>query len=88
MLLFSCIILFGSFGFSQGCSEAGICSIGNGFSSVIDSTKNQIEVGNVFGKGVEDVFYISPYVSYTRVFSTHFSLTDIFNIRKYLICFV
>lgn len=74
-LLFSCIILFGSFSYSQGCSDAGICSIGNGFSSVIDSTKNKIEVGNVFGKGLEDVTYISPYISYTRVFSTHFSLT-------------
>ncbi|MBC5834073.1 hypothetical protein G6N05_04175 [Flavobacterium sp. F372] len=74
-LLFSCIILFGSFGYSQGCSDAGICSIGNSFTSVIDSTKNQIEVGNVFGKGVEDVFYISPYVSYTRAFNEHFSLT-------------
>ncbi len=75
-LLFSGILLFGSFGFSQGCSDAGICSIGNGFSSVIDATKNQIELGNVFGKGLEDVLYVSPYVSYTRKFSTHFSLTS------------
>ena len=74
-ILFSFLTLISALSFGQGCSDAGICSIGNGFSSVIDSTKNQIEVGNVFGKGVEDVTYISPYVSYTRVFSTRFSLT-------------
>jgi len=74
-ILFSFFILLSSFSFGQGCSDAGICSIGNGFSSAIDSTKNQIEVGNVFGKGLEDVVYISPYISYTRAFSTHFSLT-------------
>ena len=74
-ILFSFMLLISSYGYSQGCSDAGICSIGNGFSSVIDSTKNQIEFGNVFGKGLEDVTYISPYVSYTRVFSNRFSLT-------------
>lgn len=68
-------MLIGCNSFSQGCSDAGICSIGNGFSSAIDSSKNQIEVGNIFGKGLEDVTYISPYISYTRVFNTHFSLT-------------
>ncbi len=74
-LSYSFIILICSFSYGQGCSDAGICSIGNAFSSVIDSTKNQIEVGNVFGKGLEDVVYISPYVSYTRQFNTRFSLT-------------
>ncbi len=69
------MFLISSYSFSQGCSDAGICSIGNGFSSVIDSTKNTIDIGNVFGKGVEDVFYISPYLSYTRAFTSYFSLT-------------
>jgi hypothetical protein len=73
---FILILLLSSYGFSQGCSDAGICSIGNAFSTKIDSTKNQIEVGNVFGKGLEDVVYISPYVSYTRIFNSHFSLTS------------
>lgn len=68
-------ILISSYSFSQGCSDAGICSIGNGFSAAIDSTKNVIEIGNVFGKGLEDVTYISPYISYTRLFTSHFSLT-------------
>lgn len=74
-ILFSFLLLISSYSFGQGCSDAGICSIGNGFSSVIDSTKNQIEIGNVFGKGVEDVTYISPYVSYTRTLNSHFSFT-------------
>lgn len=74
-ILFSFIFLISSYSFSQGCSDAGICSLGNGFSSAVDSTKNVLEVGNVFGKGVEDVFYISPYVSYTRELTSHFSLT-------------
>lgn len=81
-ILFSFIILISSFSFSQGCSDAGICSIGNGFSSAIDSTKNQIELGNVFGKGLEDVTYISPYVSYTRIFNAHFSLTTKFTFSQ------
>lgn len=74
-ILFILIIFVSCNSFSQGCSDAGICSVGNGFSSVIDSIKNQIEVGNVLGKGLEDVTYISPYISYTRVISNHFSLT-------------
>lgn len=69
------IILLSTFSFGQGCSDAGICSIGNGFHIVIDSSKNQIEVGNVFGKGLEDVTYISPYISYTRIINSHFTLT-------------
>ena len=74
-LQFVFLFVFSSLSFGQGCSDAGICSIGNGFTSAIDSTKNQIEVGNVFGKGLEDVTYISPYISYTRQFNAHFSLT-------------
>lgn len=81
-ILFSFVILFSSFSYSQGCSDAGICSIGNGFSSVIDSTKNQIEVGNVIGKGLEDVIYISPYISYTRILNNHFSLTTKFTFSQ------
>lgn len=74
-IVLSFTLLITSYSFSQGCSDAGICSVGNGFSNPIDSLKNQLEIGNVFGKGVEDVVYISPYISYTRVFTNHFSLT-------------
>lgn len=69
------VISLSSFSFGQGCSDAGICSVGNGFISETSQTKNQIEVGNVFGKGLEDVTYISPYISYTRSINVHFSLT-------------
>lgn len=70
------VLGFSSFSFGQGCSDAGICSVGNGFTNEIDATKNQIEVGNSFGIGLEDIIYFSPYISYTRHFGSHFSLTS------------
>ncbi len=53
---------------AQGCSDAGICSIGNTYSAS-DLKKNQLEFSSVFGAGDADVTYISPYISYSRNFS-------------------
>ncbi|NDI99700.1 hypothetical protein GWA97_11485 [Flavobacterium sp. LaA7.5] len=53
---------------AQGCSDAGICSIGAHYDEM-DTTKNRIEVSTVFGAGEADVKYISPYVAYTRTFN-------------------
>lgn len=69
------ITLNPTLGFTQGCSDAGICSIGNGFIADEKEQKNSIEVASVFGTGEADITYISPYITYTRKFSKAFSLT-------------
>ena len=62
--------------FSQGCSDAGICTLGNGFKSEEKSFKNNIEVATIFGAGEADVTYFSPTISYSRKISDHFSLSS------------
>lgn len=53
---------------AQGCSDAGICSIG-AYYSTSAIKKNQLEFSSVFGAGEADVTYISPYISYSRNFN-------------------
>lgn len=75
-LVFIFIFLFlYNFSYSQGCSDAGICSIGNGFNSDEKELKNNIEIATIFGVGEADVTYISPYIAYTRKFNDKFSLS-------------
>jgi hypothetical protein len=69
------IVLNYSFSFAQGCSDAGICSIGNGFISEEKEVKNNIEIAAIFGTGDADIIYISPYIAYTRKFNDKFSLS-------------
>lgn len=69
------LILTISFVNAQGCSDAGICSVGNTFDTKDKSTKNSLEIATVFAVGEADVTYISPFVAYTRKFSEKFSLT-------------
>ncbi|MDI1256797.1 MAG: hypothetical protein PSV16_11930 [Flavobacterium sp.] len=52
---------------AQGCSDAGICSIGNAVEH--SATKNQLEIGSVFGAGESDTQYLSPYIAYMRNFN-------------------
>jgi hypothetical protein len=66
VFLISAIILISNFAFAQGCSDAGICSIGHGFQSTDKEKKNAIEIATIFGAGESDVKYFSPYISYTR----------------------
>lgn len=66
VFLISATILMTTFTFAQGCSDAGICSIGHGFESVDTDLKNNIEIATIFGAGESDVKYFSPYISYTR----------------------
>lgn len=65
--------LFTIFSFAQGCSDAGICSIRNGFQSAEKGYKNNIEVSTIFGAGEADVTYFSPLISYGRRVNEHFS---------------
>jgi hypothetical protein len=71
----SATFLITAFAFGQGCSDAGICSIGNGFKSKEKEFKNNVEVAAIFGSGESDVNYFSPFVSYTRQFNEKFALS-------------
>lgn len=61
--------------FAQGCSDAGICSIDKGFDRETDSVRQVIETAVVYSLGEADVKYVSPYVAYTKHFSSKFSFT-------------
>lgn len=61
--------------YSQGCSDAGICSITS--AHPIDSAelkKNSLEVGYIFGKGLEDLVYNNGFIGYTRDFKNNWVL--------------
>ena len=62
--------------FAQGCSDAGISSIGNSFQTTDKESKNGIEAGTIFGTGEADVTYISPYLNYTRTINERLSLSS------------
>lgn len=74
--IFFVLCFLGSYSFyAQGCSDAGFCSVGNTFTDDLKDTKNQIDFGTILGGGEADIFYISPYVTYTRNFSDSFSMS-------------
>lgn len=66
LILTTVLFLIATLNYAQGCSDAGICSIGNGFQLDKKELKNNIEIASIFGAGEFDVRYISPYISYTR----------------------
>lgn len=51
---------------AQGCSDAGFCSVSNGFINQDEPKKNNLETGFVYGVGEEDVTNYVQYLSYTR----------------------
>jgi hypothetical protein len=76
-LLFIILIVLGiTNAHAQGCSDAGICSIGHVFDTSKKVLKNNIEVAAIFGKGEADVTYFSPFVSYTRKITEKLSLSS------------
>lgn len=60
--------------FAQGCSDAGVCSIGNSFQNE-SSSKNLIETGSIYGVGEADLTYLSSYVTYSRTFNDKWALS-------------
>jgi hypothetical protein len=72
-LLIIALLFMTTFSFAQGCSDAGICSIGNSFQSTKKEYKNNIEFSTIFGAGEADVTYFSPYISYGRKVNERFS---------------
>jgi hypothetical protein len=59
---------------AQGCSDAGICSVGNSFHET-EKEKNNLEFGSIFGSGEADIQYFSPYATYTRQLTSQFALS-------------
>lgn len=60
---------------AQGCSDAGICSVGHAFNETKKELKNSLDIATTFGVGEADVTYISPYIAYTRKFSEKLALS-------------
>lgn len=64
--------------YSQGCSDAGICT----FSALSNTNKdtlvnkNTFDFGSSIGMGVESVFYINGSLSYSRKFKNSLSLSS------------
>jgi hypothetical protein len=70
--LFSLLtLLFSSFIYSQGCSDAGICTVDNMKPHLIDSLnyKNALKVGLNYGMSYEDINVFGSYLSYNRKIS-------------------
>jgi putative Mn2+ efflux pump MntP len=63
IVLIGSAFLISTFAFGQGCSDAGICSIGNGFQSREKELKNNVEIAAIVGAGESDVSYFSPFLS-------------------------
>lgn len=73
IFLILALVFITAFSFAQGCSDAGICSIGNSFRSTEKEFKNNIEISAIFGAGEADVTYFSPFISYGRKVNERFS---------------
>lgn len=69
------LLFYSYLSFAQGCSDAGICSVGHAFDATQKEFKNSVEVATIFGVGEADVTYISPYIGYARKFNERISLS-------------
>ena len=61
--------------FAQGCSDAGFCSVGNGFNGHEVSMKNNVDIGVVYGIAEEGVTVFSQYLTYTRDVTDKFAVS-------------
>lgn len=75
--LIFCLLMMLSFlsANAQGCSDAGICSVGHGFDETKKDFRNSLDVATIFGKGEADVTYFSPYITYTRKINEKLALS-------------
>lgn len=63
--------------YSQGCSDAGICTISTGQKEnkdTIQYNKNTLEMGYILAKGFEGIIYNNGFITYTRTFSRKWDL--------------
>lgn len=68
-------LMLSAWNYAQGCSDAGICTIGSSFHDTEKEVKNNLEIGTIFGAGEADLTYFSPYITYTRIFSKRFAMS-------------
>lgn len=74
-LKFGIVLFFvTSFLQAQGCSDAGICSIGKTFQEETKTFKNSFEINSILGQGDGNVSIFTQTLSYTRKFTNQFSL--------------
>ncbi len=74
-LKFGIVLFFvTSFLQAQGCSDAGICSIGKAFQEETKTFKNSFEINSILGQGDGNVSVFTQTLSYTRKFTEQFSL--------------
>lgn len=60
---------------AQGCSDAGFCSVSNGFINKEDGINNSVETGVVYGVGEIDVTIGSFFLAYNHSFSDKFDIS-------------
>lgn len=74
-LKFGIVLFFvTSFLHAQGCSDAGICSIGKAFQEETKTFKNSFEINSILGQGDGNVSIFTQTLSYTRKYTDQFSL--------------
>lgn len=80
LLIFSSI----SLSYSQGCSDAGICSFSNATSQKNDSIsfKNNFDLGITYGQGLEGVTYYSTTITYSRILNSKLNVASKLNYNQ------
>lgn len=61
--------------FSQGCSDAGFCSLGDTHQTQKENNKNGFEAGLGFASGEEEIAIFSQFVTYSRNVNSNLSLS-------------
>jgi hypothetical protein len=76
LLLFSCVFLIHTAN-SQGCSDAGFCSLDGiqNSDSEIKSYKNLFTIGSSYGIGDHNITIVAPYFSYQRSLGENLSIS-------------
>lgn len=69
------LVITSNLSFAQGCSDAGICSIGKAFQEETKTFKNSFEINATLGQGDGDVSIFTQSVTYARKFTDKFSLS-------------
>ncbi len=60
--------------YSQGCSDAGVCTLASPLKDSTITNKSNLEIGYIFGKGYEDVVYNNGFANYGHSFSKRWTM--------------
>lgn len=76
-IFYSLVFLLGTTFYiqAQGCSDAGICSLTSIQNKEISTYKNLLEIGAIYGLGLNDIQYYAPYVTYKRDFNAKWAMS-------------